>query len=56
VAVRAAKAAIDGGLDLDREGGMALEEACYARVLPTEDRLEGLAAFREKRRPVYRGR
>jgi methylglutaconyl-CoA hydratase len=56
VAVRAAKASIDGGLDLDREGGMALEESCYARVLPTEDRLEGLAAFREKRRPVYRGR
>lgn len=55
-ALRAAKAAIDGGLDLDRERGMLLEEACYAQVLPTEDRLEGLAAFREKRKPVYRGR
>lgn len=56
VALRAAKAAIDGGLDLDRERGLALEGTCYARVLPTEDRLEGLAAFREKRKPVYRGR
>ena len=56
VALRAAKAAIDGGMDLDRAGGLQVEEACYARVLPTEDRLEGLAAFREKRRPVYRGR
>ena len=56
VALRAAKEAIDMGLDRDREGGLAVEEACYARVLPTEDRLEGLAAFREKRRPVYRGR
>ena len=55
VAVRAAKEAIDRGLDLDRDGGLALEEACYARVLPTQDRLEGLAAFREKRKPVYRG-
>ncbi len=56
VALRAAKAAIDGGLDRDRDGGLVVEEACYAQVLPTEDRLEGLAAFREKRKPVYRGR
>lgn len=56
VALRAAKEAIDAGLDQDRAGGLAVEEACYARVLPTEDRLEGLAAFREKRKPVYRGR
>jgi methylglutaconyl-CoA hydratase len=56
VALRAAKQAIDGGLGLDMERALALEEECYARVLPTEDRLEGLAAFREKRKPVYRGR
>lgn len=56
VALRAAKEAIDGGLDLDLDQGLALERACYARVLPTQDRLEGLAAFRERRKPVYRGR
>jgi methylglutaconyl-CoA hydratase len=56
VALRAAKEAIDRGLDQDRAGGSQVEEACYARVLPTEDRLEGLAAFREKRKPAYRGR
>lgn len=56
IALRAAKEAIDAGLDQDRDGGLRVEEACYARVLSTEDRLEGLAAFREKRRPVYRGR
>ena len=56
IALRAAKEAIDRGLDLDREGGLGVEEACYAKVIPTEDRLEGLAAFREKRRPMYRGR
>jgi methylglutaconyl-CoA hydratase len=55
VALRAAKAAIDGGLELEKEQGMALEAASYANVLPTQDRLEGLAAFKEKRRPVYRG-
>ena len=55
IALRAAKEAIDRGLDLDRAQAMALEEACYAKVLPTRDRLEGLAAFKEKRKPVYRG-
>ena len=56
IALRAAKEAIDRGLDLDREGGLGIEAACYAKVIPTEDRLEGLAAFKEKRRPRYRGK
>ncbi len=56
VALRVAKEAIDHGLDLDLERGLELERACYRRVLPTEDRLEGLAAFRERRSPDYRGR
>ncbi len=55
IALRAAKEAINGGLDLDRDSGLALERACYAQVIPTKDRLEGLAAFREKRKPTYRG-
>lgn len=55
IALRAAKAAINGGLDMDRDAGLALERACYGQVIPTKDRLEGLAAFREKRKPVYRG-
>jgi methylglutaconyl-CoA hydratase len=56
IALRAAKEAIDRGLDADRDGGLAIEQACYARVIPTQDRLEGLAAFREKRKPLYQGR
>ena len=55
IALRAAKEAIDQGLDGDRDGGLRIEEACYARVIPTQDRLEGLAAFRDKRKPIYRG-
>lgn len=55
IALRAAKEAINGGLELDRDAGLALERACYAQVIPTKDRLEGLAAFREKRKAVYRG-
>lgn len=55
LAVRLAKQAVDRGLELDLALGLALEEACYAQVIPTRDRLEGLAAFREKRKPQYRG-
>ncbi|MDP1832333.1 MAG: enoyl-CoA hydratase-related protein [Geothrix sp.] len=55
VALRMAKLAVNRGLDLDRDSGLAFEQACYAQVIPTKDRLEGLAAFREKRRPQYRG-
>ncbi|HEX9082362.1 MAG TPA: enoyl-CoA hydratase-related protein [Holophagaceae bacterium] len=55
VAVRMAKLAVNRGVELDRESGMAFEQACYAQVIPTKDRLEGLAAFREKRKPHYTG-
>lgn len=35
--------------------GLAIEEACYAQLIPTKDRLEGLSAFKEKRKPKYHG-
>lgn len=56
VGVQAAKAAIDGGLDLPMSEALTLERACYDRTLPTSDRLEALAAFAEKRPPVFQGR
>ena len=55
VALRMAKLAVNRGLELDRDSGLAFEQACYAQVIPTKDRLEGLAAFKEKRRPQYKG-
>jgi len=55
VALRLAKLAVNRGTQLDRDAGLAFEQTCYAQVLPTKDRLEGLAAFREKRKPQYRG-
>ncbi|HJW32774.1 MAG TPA: enoyl-CoA hydratase-related protein [Holophagaceae bacterium] len=55
IALRMAKQAVNRGVEVDRDSGMALEQACYAQVIPTKDRLEGLQAFREKRKPVYRG-
>ncbi len=55
VAVRAAKDAIDRGTEAPIHEGLAIEAECYERVLPTQDRLEALAAFAEKRRPSYSG-
>ncbi|WP_409293132.1 enoyl-CoA hydratase [Peribacillus sp. SCS-37] len=55
IAVRAAKAAIDQGSGVSLHAGLQIEELCYSRTLATKDRLEGLAAFKEKRRPQYRG-
>jgi len=55
VAVRAAKDAIDHGAELPLARGLEHEARCYERTLSTEDRLEALAAFAEKRKPRYRG-
>lgn len=55
VGVRMAKKAIDKGMQVDLSTGYAIEEACYAQVIPTQDRLEGLKAFAEKRKPEYKG-
>ncbi|OQR97157.1 enoyl-CoA hydratase/isomerase family [Achlya hypogyna] len=55
IGVRMAKEAITKGIEVDLASGMAIERACYAQVIPTKDRLEGLQAFREKRKPVYKG-
>ena len=56
VAVSAALEAIDAASTLPPEAGMSVERACYERTLGTEDRLEALAAFKEKRPPRYTGR
>jgi len=55
VAVRMAKLAINYGSEVDLTTGLAFEETCYAQVIPTKDRLEGLLAFKEKRPPKYIG-
>ena len=55
LALRAAKMAIDEGAGLPIAEAMKAERWGYDMVLRSADRLEGLAAFREKRKPVYRG-
>jgi enoyl-CoA hydratase/carnithine racemase len=55
IAVRQAKHAVHHGLDLSLANGMLLEIQAYNRLPPTQDRREGILAFNEKRRPVFKG-
>ncbi|CAF1060068.1 unnamed protein product [Rotaria sordida] len=55
LAVRMAKQAINKGLEVDLQTGLEVEEGCYDTVLTSEDRIEGLKAFQEKRKPIYKG-
>lgn len=51
-----AKEAIDRGVDVVLDEGLRIERSCYEQTLGTEDRLEGLRAFAEKRPPHYEGK
>ena len=56
VAVRQAKKAISRGTETDLETGMALAIEAYNNTITTEDRLEGVRAFNENRKPRFQGR
>ncbi len=55
VALRAAKLAIDQGLDMDLASALAWESQLFAGLFATEDRNEGMAAFLAKRPPRFIG-
>lgn len=55
IGVQMAKQAINKGSEVDLASGLAFEGAFYAQTIPTKDRMEALIAFREKRKPVFKG-
>lgn len=55
LAVRQAKRSIQRGVQLDLTSALHFEIEAYNRLVPSEDRREGIAAFNEKRRPAFRG-
>ena len=56
ISVRQAKHAIHHGLQMDLGSAMMFEIEAYNRMVPTEDRREGIASFNEKRKPRFAGR
>jgi enoyl-CoA hydratase/carnithine racemase len=56
ISTRQAKKSISVALEVDLKSGYAFEIEAYNRMVGTEDRLEGIRAFNEKRRPNFKGR
>jgi enoyl-CoA hydratase/carnithine racemase len=55
IGVAQAKFAINYGMEASLGVALPLETKAYEATIPTKDRLEALAAFTEKRKPLFRG-
>ena len=56
VALKVAKALINKGSDIGLDSALALEREGFGVVGSSEDLKEGVSAFTEKRKPVFKGR
>jgi len=54
LAVAAAMESITEGLKVPQDEGMKIESKCFGRLVTTEDKTEGIAAFIEKRAPNFK--
>jgi enoyl-CoA hydratase len=55
IAIEQAKYAMDRGLEVDIYKGFGIETRAYRIAVSSQDRIEGLHAFRDKRAPRFRG-
>ncbi len=56
LSIRQAKRSMHFGMQMDLRSAMFFEIDAYNRLVPTEDRREGVLAFNEKRKPAFTGR
>jgi enoyl-CoA hydratase len=56
LALAAAKELVAAGTELSLDAAIVLERETVSRLFGTADRIEGIAAFQEKRRPTFTGR
>lgn len=56
LAIKSAKEAINLGLDVDLKSGCKHEAALFAGACASEDKIEGMKAFLEKRKAEFKGR
>lgn len=56
LAIRAAKKAVNKGLNMTLLQGLELESEYFTGLMATEDKREGTTAFLEKRKPVFQGK
>ncbi|MDP4163281.1 MAG: enoyl-CoA hydratase-related protein [Bacillota bacterium] len=56
IALQQAKYAIKNGMNADLQTGLQIERKAYEMTIPTEDRMEALQAFAEKRKPIFKGK
>jgi len=55
-AVKATKLAINGGLNMDIKSAIAYEARCFEHIFSTDEQKEGVTAYMEKRKPVFKNR
>ena len=56
LATNAVKEAVRSGFELDLATGLTLEKTLFALLQVTEDKIEATTAFKEKRKPVFKGK
>lgn len=56
LSTQAIRQSIRSGADIDLDGAMEVELNAYKQLITTQDRIEGISAFNEKRPPRFEGK